>query len=183
MAIENVVLPVPSELIMPMAGYAASRGMLPMWGVILFGSIGGTFGALPMYYSARFLGRDRGRRWIERHGRWLLITKRQIDSASRRFDERGPIAVVMSQLLPGVRGLISIPAGFSRMNVLLFLATNYAGTLVWCVVLAYVGKWLGSSFPKIDALLGPTGWGVLAIIAAGIIWWVVWRRQSATVRR
>jgi membrane protein DedA with SNARE-associated domain len=183
MAIENIVLPVPSELIMPMAGYAVSRGSLTMWGVILFGSLGGTLGALPLYYGARFLGRDRGRRWIERHGRWLFITKRQIDRAGKRFDDYGPFAVVLSQLLPGARGLSSIPAGFARMNVLLFLATNYAGTLVWCTVLAYLGKLLGSSFPKIDALLGPTGWVVLVAIGAGIAWWIIGRRQAGAVKQ
>jgi membrane protein DedA with SNARE-associated domain len=178
MAIENIVLPVPSELIMPMAGYAVSRGSLTMWAVILFGSLGGTLGALPLYYGARFLGRDRGRKWIERHGRWLFITKRQLDRAGKRFDDHGPLAVVVSQLLPGVRGLIAIPAGFSRMNVLLFLATNYAGTLVWCVVLAYLGKLLGSSFPKIDGFLGPTGWVLLAATGIGIVWWMVWRKRG-----
>jgi len=183
MAIENIVLPVPSELIMPMAGYAVSRGSLTMWGVILFGSLGGTLGALPLYYGARFLGRDRGRQWIERHGRWLFITKRQIDRAGKRFDDHGPFAVVVSQLLPGVRGLISIPAGFSRMNLLLFLATNYAGTLVWCAVLAYLGKLLGSSFPKIDSFLGPTGWVLLAATGVGIVWWMVWRNQTRAAKQ
>jgi membrane protein DedA with SNARE-associated domain len=178
MAIENVVLPVPSELIMPMAGYVASRGPLTMWGVIVFGSLGGTLGALPVYYAARFLGRDRGREWIERHGHWLLITRRQIDSASERFDKRGPLAVVLSQLLPAVRGLIAIPAGFSRMNVFLFLATDFAGTVVWCVVLAYLGKILGRSFPKIDALLGPTGWALLIAVAIAIVAWMIWRRRT-----
>lgn len=175
MAIENIVLPLPSELIMPMAGYDASRGAMPLWGAILFGAIGGTFGALPLYCGARLLGRDKGRKWIAAHGHWLLVSKRDIDRASQRFDDRGPIAVSLSQLLPGVRGLIAVPAGFARMNVWLFLLTNFIGTIVWCGVLAYLGKLLGPAFPKIDALLGRTGWTLLALLAAGVIGWMIAR--------
>lgn len=178
MALENVVLPLPSELIMPMAGYAASRGAFSIWSVILFGAVGGTLGALPFYYGAWFLGRDRGRKWIVRHGRWLFITEGQLDRAGTRFEDRGASTVMVSQLLPGVRGLIAIPAGFARMNVLLFLGANFVGTLIWCIALAYLGKYLGASFPKIDRFLGPLGWGILAAIVVAIAVWMIRRKTG-----
>ncbi|MBA3644989.1 MAG: DedA family protein [Gemmatimonadaceae bacterium] len=179
MAIENIVLPMPSELIMPLAGYAASRGSMTLGGVILFGALGGTLGALPMFYAARLLGRDRGREWIVRHGRWLLLSERQLDRAAKRFEDRGATTVAVSQLLPGVRGLIAIPAGFAGMDVFLFLATNFAGTIIWCAGLAVLGKLLGPGFSKVDHLFGPIGWVVLAAIAVGIAFWVVRRKRAA----
>jgi len=176
MALENVVLPLPSELIMPMAGYAVSRGRITLLQVTLYGTIGSVIGALPLYYGARLLGQDKVKRWIERHGRWLMVSKRDLDKASERFDRKGMTAVILAQLLPGVRGLISIPAGFAKMNVFLFLVANFAGTIVWCSVLAYLGKLLGPQFPKIDSFLGPTGWIILGAGLIAIFGWLLWRR-------
>jgi membrane protein DedA with SNARE-associated domain len=178
MAIENVFLPLPSELIMPLAGYAASRGRMTLINVVLFGTIGSVVGALPLYYGARVLGRENVKRWIERHGRWLMVSKRDLDRASDRFEKRGLLAVFLGQLLPGVRGLISIPAGFTRMNVLVFIAANFLGTILWCGVLAYLGAILGPSFPAVDKLLGPAGWIIVVSLIAGGTIWLVRRRKS-----
>src|SRR4051812_16079498 len=95
MAIENVVLPIPSELIMPLAGYDTSKGHLSLWGVIVAGTIGSVIGSLPVYLPARLLGRERGTRWIERHGKWLLLTKNDLDKAHRRFEQRGGFVAVL----------------------------------------------------------------------------------------
>lgn len=177
MAVENVVLPMPSELIMPLAGYDVARGVTSFWAAVFAGAAGSAIGALPMYAMARLLGRERVRGWIVRHGRWLLLSRRDLDRATSRFDERGSLAVFASQLFPGVRGLIALPAGFSRMNVGLFVATNFAGTLIWCVVLAYAGLELGPSFAKVDGILGPIGWAILGVLTIGIVVAIVWRRS------
>src|SRR5437867_3088222 len=127
MAIENVFLPLPSELIMPLAGFASARGRLSLGGVIIAGALGGALGSLPLYIPARIYGSDRVAEWIDRHGKWLLLRRRDVDKARKRF-ERGEFwAVFVSQLLPGIRGLISLPAGFAEMNVALFLIANFAG--------------------------------------------------------
>ena len=177
MAIENVILPIPSELIMPLAGYNASKGHLTLWGVIVAGTIGSVLGALPLYLPARMLGKERVSTWVDRHGKWLLLRRGDLDKAHKRFDKgTGFVAVVIGQLIPGVRGLISLPAGFARMNIGAFLLANLIGTLVWCTVLAFAGKVLGPSFMKVDKLLGPTGWIVLALVLVGGGVWMARRR-------
>ena len=180
MAIENVILPIPSELIMPLAGYNVATGHLTLVGVIIAGTIGSVLGSLPLYLPARLLGKERVSQWVERHGRWLLLRKGDLAKAHRRFDRgSGFVAVIIAQLIPGVRGLISLPAGFARMNIAAFLLANLAGTLIWCTVLAVAGKLLGSSFMKVDKLLGPTGWIVLAVLGIGGIVWMARRRARA----
>src|SRR5919201_5163185 len=145
MAIENVVLPMPSEIIMPLAGYVSDRGRMTLWEAVVFGAAGSAIGALVLYYPARILGEEKVTAWIDRHGRWLF-RKGDLKRAQRQFSKRGAVAVFFSQLLPGLRGIISLPAGFAQMNVAAFLWWNFAGTLVWCAVLAYAGKMFGAQF-------------------------------------
>ena len=178
MALENVVLPLPSEIIMPLAGYDADHGSLTLWGVILAGTIGSVVGALPLYLPARMLGKDRMSKWIERHGRWFGMRKGDLDKAHKRFEDRGGfMAVFISQIIPGVRSLSTVPAGFARMNIGAFLLSNFLGTLVWAAGLAVAGKYLGASFMKVDKLLGPIGWAVLAVTIIGIVVWLARRRR------
>jgi membrane protein DedA with SNARE-associated domain len=176
MAIENVVLPLPSEIIMPLAGYVSDRGRMTLWGAIVFGAAGSALGALGLYYPARILGEKKVTAWLDRHGRWLL-RRGDLARAQRQFSKRGAVAVFFSQLVPGLRGLISLPAGFAHMNVVAFVLWNFAGTLVWCVVLAFAGKMLGAQFMKVDNLLGRTGWIILGVLLAGTMAWLVRRRQ------
>ena len=175
MAIENVVLPMPSEVIMPLAGYVSDRGRMTFWGAVVFGAAGSAIGALGLYYPARILGEQKVTAWLDRHGRWLL-RKGDLKRAQERFSKRGARAVFFSQLLPGLRGIISLPAGFAHMSVAAFLFWNFAGTLVWAAVLAYVGKMLGAQFMKVDDLLGPTGWIILAVLLAAGMAWLIRRR-------
>ena len=110
------------------------------------------------------------------------MRKRDIDKAHRRFERSGGFwAVFISQLLPGIRGLISLPAGFAEMNVAVFLIANFAGTLIWCAVLAYLGKVLGANYSKVEKYLGPIGWTLLLVAVAGIVLWL-WRRKRRKSR-
>lgn len=176
MAIENVVLPIPSELIMPLAGFLAARGRMTLWGVVLVGTIGSVVGALPVYYAARLLGQERVRDWIARHGRWLLIRRDALDRPHRWFERHGAAAVGFGQLVPGVRGLISLPAGFARMNVLAFAFWNFVGTVVWCTVLAWLGALLGRHYAAVHRYVAPAGWALLGVLLLGGAWWVLRRR-------
>lgn len=181
MAIENVVLPLPSELIMPLAGFAAELGRLSLWGVIVAGTVGSTIGALPVYALARSVGEERLSHWVAQHGRWLMLREKHIQKADERFRRNGVLAVTIAQMIPGVRGLIAIPAGFAGMNVGLFILTNLAGTLVWCTALAYAGNALGAHFATVSRVLGPIGWVILGglTLAAGA--WA-WRRRTRQAR-
>src|SRR5205814_6379905 len=108
---------------------------------------------------------------VERRPRWLFLRPADIHRASRSFDRHGGWAVFVCQLMPGIRGLIAIPAGLARMNLVAFVLANLAGTLVWCVVLAYLGRMLRSHFTRIHDVLGPIGWGLLALaVVAGVMW-------------
>ncbi|MGI8547419.1 MAG: DedA family protein [Gemmatimonadaceae bacterium] len=181
MAIENVVLPLPSELIMPLAGFAAAIGHLSLWGVIVAGTIGSVIGALPVYAFARSVGEERLSHWVGKHGRWLMINERHIKRADARFKRHGTMAVVVSQLIPGVRGLIALPAGIARMNVVWFVVANLIGTAIWCTVLAIAGSVLGAHFTAVNHVLGPIGWVVLAgLIVAGAV--LLWRRRARLSR-
>jgi membrane protein DedA with SNARE-associated domain len=177
MAIENVVLPLPSELIMPLGGFAASRGRMSLAGVIIAGTTGSVLGALPLYYLARTVGEEKLKHWVAKHGRWLLLRPGDLEKPKRWFVKHGSLAVVVGQLIPGVRGLISLPAGYAKMNVFLFLLCNFIGTVVWCAVLAYIGQQLGVHFKVVHKYLGPAGWVVLA----GLFMWgaiVLWKRRK-----
>jgi membrane protein DedA with SNARE-associated domain len=181
MAIENVVLPLPSELIMPLGGFAASRGQMSLAGVIIAGTIGSVLGALPLYYLARVVGEEKLKHWVTKHGRWLLLRPGDLEKPKRWFAKHGNLAVIIGQIIPGVRGLISLPAGYAKMNVFLFLLCNFIGTVVWCAVLAYIGQQLGVHFKVVHKYLGPAGWVVLA----GLLIWggiVLWKRRKGKKR-
>lgn len=178
MAVENVVLPIPSELIMPLAGFETVSGRLSLLGVITAGTIGSVLGALPLYYAGYALGEDRLEKWVERYGKWGLLRGRDIERATDRFSGNSFLEVAIGQLLPGVRGVISIPAGVARMNVGLFLLANFLGTVVWCTVLAVAGRLLGANFTKIHKFLGPTGWVLLGLLILALAFWVIRRKRK-----
>jgi membrane protein DedA with SNARE-associated domain len=178
MAIENVVLPLPSELIMPLAGFRTLSGRLSLTGVIIAGTVGSVLGSLPLYYAGYALGEERLERWVDRHGSWLLMRGRDLERASKRFTGNNFVAVTIAQLLPGVRGLISVPAGVARMNLGLFLLANLIGTAVWCTALAVAGQLLGANFGKIHKFLGPVAWAILALAGAALVFWLVRRRRK-----
>ena len=182
MAVENIVLPIPSELIMPFGGFECAVGRLTLAGTILTGTIGSVIGALPVYAMGRVLGKERVTSWVDRHGKWLLLRGRDLTRAGARFERHGGRAVFFAQLLPGVRGLISLPAGFARMNIVLFVATNFAGTLIWCTALALLGFLLGVQYPLVHAYVGPAIWVALGGLVAWGAAWLVRRRRAARQR-
>jgi membrane protein DedA with SNARE-associated domain len=182
MAVENVVLPLPSEVIMPVAGFESARGRMTLWGVVLAGSAGSAIGALPVYALARVIGDERLTSWLAKHGKWLLLRRSELERARKQFARHGSLAVFLAQLLPGVRGLIALPAGFARMNVWLFELLNFAGSLVWCVMLAWAGYLLRAHYPRVHRYVGPWSWTVWAALIVGVVIWSVRRRRRRVSR-
>jgi membrane protein DedA with SNARE-associated domain len=176
MAIESACIPLPSEIVMPFAGYLVSTGELNLWGVALAGAIGCNIGSTIAYW----VGAWGGRPLVERWGRYVLLNRHDIEVAERFFARFGSAAVFIGRLLPVVRTFIALPAGFGRMNMWKFQAYSFVGSLIWCLALAYVGEQLGaqwhanpalqSAFHGADVLIV-----ALVVIAAG---WFVWRRRS-----
>jgi membrane protein DedA with SNARE-associated domain len=171
MFIENVFPPIPSELIMPLAGYMVSQGKLSMVGIIVAGTIGSVLGALPLYYLGRKVGEERLKKLADRHGRWVTVSGDEIDKAKHWFDRHGGAAVFFCRLVPGVRSLISIPAGIAEMNLGAFLAYTTVGSAIWTGLLAYLGYILGSNFKQVEKYLDPASW----IVFGGLIAWYLWR--------
>ncbi|MDQ6738542.1 MAG: DedA family protein [Gemmatimonadota bacterium] len=183
MAMQNIVLPMPSELIMPLAGFETGAGHMTLLGVIIAGTIGSVLGALPVYAFARSVGEKRISSWLDAHGHWILVTGTELRRADARFKRHGVLAVAVSQLLPGARGLISLPAGIAKMNVALFILANIAGTIIWCTVLAIAGHMLGVHFTQVDNLLGPIGWIIIGAIVLLLIAVPVLMRRRRHLRR
>src|SRR5690606_7390065 len=146
MLAENIFPPIPSELIMPLAGFAAARGDMDMIMVILAGTAGSVVGALPWYYAGLLFGKDRLKAIAARHGRWLTMTPADIDQASDWFARCGISAVSVGRLVPAVRTLLSVPAGIVRMRILPFLFFSTVGSLLWTAFLAFAGYVLESQY-------------------------------------
>ena len=149
MFLENVFPPIPSELIMPAAGFAAAIGELSLISVIIAGTIGSVLGALPLYYLGSRLDETRLIRLTERYGKYLLITPKDIISAQAWFDRHGKTVVFFGRMIPAIRSLISIPAGMARMSLLPFLMLTAMGSMIWSALLAYAGFVLGANYKKV----------------------------------
>jgi membrane protein DedA with SNARE-associated domain len=171
MFIENVFPPIPSELIMPLAGYMVAQGKLTLLGVIVAGTIGSVLGALPLYYVGRRVGEKRLKELADRHGRWVTVSGDEIEKAKRWFDRHGGLAVFFCRLIPGVRSLISIPAGIAEMSLPGFLAYTTVGSAIWVALLAWLGHLLGANFKQVEKYLDPASWVVLG----GLVVMYVWR--------
>lgn len=155
MLLENVVPPVPSELIMPLAGYLVSRDQFSLWGVVIAGTLGSVAGAVPLYYGARKLGQRRVERFASEHGRWLTVCPEDIQRATDWFRRHRAFAVAFGRLIPGVRSLVAIPAGVARLHVASFLLLTALGAAVWNIALAGGGYLLATRFRLIEEYLGP----------------------------
>jgi len=181
MFLENVFPPIPSELIMPLAGFTATQGKLGFPGVVIAGTVGSVLGALPLYYLGKIVGEERLKAWADKYGQWLTVSSEDIEKSKKWFDKHGAKAVLMGRLVPGVRSLISIPAGMSEMNLPIFLLYSAIGTGVWAAVLTYVGYLLGENYAKVDKYLGPVAYVVLgAIVIAFIVRVVKRKKQTST---
>jgi membrane protein DedA with SNARE-associated domain len=144
--LENLFPPIPSELVIPLAGFVAAQGDLRLVPVILMGSVGSLAGALVWYGIGKRLGEQQLRRWVARHGRWLTLTTEDVDRAHDRFRRHGAAAVCFGRLIPGVRTLVSLPAGFSSMPLGRFLLYSALGTAIWTAALASAGVVLQANF-------------------------------------
>lgn len=179
MLAENVFPPIPSELIMPLAGYHAARGTLSMAGVVAAGTAGSLAGAAFWYGVGRWVGAERLKRLALRHGRWLTLAPADVDEADAWFDRHGTKAVLIGRLVPGIRTLISVPAGIAAMPPVAFVAWTLAGTLLWTTLLALAGHVLESEYRTVAGWVGPVGNAVVAGLAVAYVWRVATFRRRA----
>jgi membrane protein DedA with SNARE-associated domain len=178
MFLENLFPPIPSELIMPSAGFSAGQGRLSIGGVIVAGTTGSVAGALLWYYVGQWIGDERLKRWAGRHGRWLTMSASDVERVDRWFDTHCAKAVLFGRLVPAVRTLISVPAGVFGMSLPRFLLYTSLGTAIWTALLAFAGYWLEDRYDQVAAYLNPVTNVIVALIVAVYLYRVVtWRPE------
>src|ERR1700752_3833867 len=171
MGIESACIPLPSEIIMPFSGYLVYTGRFDLWGVAIAGAVGCVLGSLVAYWVGMYGGRP----LIEQYGRYILLSRHDLDLADRWFSKYGEVIVFVSRLLPAIRTFIAFPAGVARMNLTRFVIYTFAGSLPWCLGLAYVGQKLGEQWDKDETL---KNWfhrfdfviGIVGVLA--VAWWI-----------
>jgi membrane protein DedA with SNARE-associated domain len=178
MAIESACIPLPSEIIMPFAGYLVHTGQLNLFWVATAGAIGCNLGSIPAYW----LGAWGGRPAVERFGKYILLSRHDLDRTEHYFQRYGGITVLIARLLPVVRTFIALPAGIARMPQLRFHLYTFLGSWPWCFVLAYVGMKLGDrwdSDPRFKAIFHRFHLGVELVLVVGIVWflWTHWKNR------
>jgi len=178
MFLETVFPPIPSEVIMPVAGVAAAQGPMTLWGVIASGTAGAMFGNIFWYLVARVIGIERFRPFIEKHGRWLTLDWYDVEKAERLFGRFGSVIVGIGRLLPTIRSVISIPAGLLHMRLRNFLIWSTIGTAGWSSALAIAGYVLGNRFDNINTVIGPLSSAIVAAIVLAYVWrQLTWRKR------
>ena len=178
MLAETVFPPIPSEVIMPVAGIRAANGPLSLGGVIAAGTAGAMFGNFFWYLLARVIGLKRFRPFIERYGRWLTMDWPDIEKAERLFGRFGGLIVFFGRMMPTIRSLISVPAGLLNMRLKSFLIWSTIGTAGWSSALAIAGYWLGQNFTDIEKVIGPLSSAVIALIVLAYAWrQLTWRKR------
>lgn len=181
MAIQSACIPIPSEVIMPLAGYALAHTQLQLIILATVASLASNLGSIPAYW----VGARGGRPMVERYGSYLLLSRRDLNLVDHFFDRYGSITVLIGRMLPIVRTFIAFPAGVAKMNQVRFHIYTFIGSWPWCYVLAYVGMKLGAQFntnPRFKEIFHRFHLGVEAVIVIGFIWFVVshWKNRIRT---
>tara|TARA_B100000965_G_scaffold388435_1_gene392962 strand:+ start:74 stop:730 length:657 start_codon:yes stop_codon:yes gene_type:complete len=155
MFLENLIPPIPSELIMPLGGFYVFQGQLDFFPVVLAGLIGTVFGALPWYGIGRLVNEERLAQWLDKNGRWIGINPQELARSRKWFNRYGVSLVFWGRLIPGIRTLISVPAGVELMPITPFLVWTTAGSLIWTLFLTITGYYLGDNYRNIAQWISP----------------------------
>src|SRR5713101_387360 len=180
MAIESACIPLPSEIIMPFSGYLVYTGRFNLWAVSVAGALGCVVGSLVAYWVGMYGGRP----LIEKYGRYVLISHHDLDLADRWFARFGEVIVFASRLLPVIRTFIAFPAGVARMNLKKFVVYTFAGSLPWCLGLAYAGQKLGEQWktnPTLKSVFHRFDFVIGILLVLAVAWWI-WRHLRALRR-
>ncbi len=178
MALESACIPLPSEIIMPFAGYLASTDRFTLSGAAVAGAVGCNLGSTAAYLVGAFGGRAAVLRW----GGYVLLNRSELDGVDRFFDRYGSASVFIARLLPIVRTFISLPAGVARMPLARFEIYTLVGSFPWCVALAYLGFRLGKAWntnPAVGRFFQRFDWVVVGLILAAFAWFIYRRLRDA----
>lgn len=183
MFLENLFPPIPSELIMPLAGFTISQKQMEFFPAIFAGVLGTMLGALPWYYVGKLVGEENIKRLADKYGKWISISRKDIEKADQWFHRHGEKAVFFGRLVPGVRTLISLPAGISNMKLLPFLIYSTIGTTIWVSLLTFAGYKLGENYELVDEYLAPVSKIVFILLVVALVFWLVQKRRQKQRQR
>lgn len=175
MFLDNVFPPIPSEIIMPSAGYSASQGELLFVGVVIAGCFGSLLAAALLYWIGYKFEHDTIFRFVDRYGKYLFLKSADVKKSLDWFEKYGHRIVFAGRMIPAVRSLISIPAGMSRMPFWKFMFYSSLGTIIWTTFLAAVGFYFGENQALMQKIFSQVGYVIIAIVIA-IIGWILYRR-------
>jgi membrane protein DedA with SNARE-associated domain len=184
MFLENLFPPIPSEFIMPLAGYTANlpQSKLNIFGVFVAGLIGSVLGGIIWYYPGKLLGEERLYALADKYGKWITVSSKDIVKAKQWFNRQGTKAVFIGRLVPGVRTLISVPAGMSNMPLLPFIFYTTLGSALWVGLLTYTGYILGSQYKLVEEYLAPVSKIVLGGLILAFVFWLIKRKRKKPKR-
>ena len=175
MALENIFPPIPSEAVLPFAGALSAKGEMNFWGAVAAGTVGSLIGAVVLY-AVGYFAREAGvRRIVEAYGKYALISEKDLDRAAAWFERYGEAIIFFGRLIPLIRSIISVPAGYTRMNMARFLIYTTLGTTVWNLILTYIGWVLGENWADISKLIAPYENGALVVMGLAVVGFVGWR--------
>ncbi|WP_187336349.1 DedA family protein [Novosphingopyxis iocasae] len=179
MFLENVFPPIPSEIIMGLAGIEVGQGQMNFEAVVFAGTVGSTLGNYAWYLLGRFYGFRRLEGFVNRWGRWLTLEWEDIQKINRLFTRHGGKIVFVLRFMPAFRTIVSLPAGLFRMGHLRFLIATFAGAMIWNVILTGAGYYLGRNFSKIDDYVGPISTAAIAAIVLFYVYRVItWKPRA-----
>lgn len=176
--IENVFPPIPSEVILPLGGFFVSQDKMTLLGVVIAGTVGSVVGAIILYYVGKLFDQEKLEDWADRHGGWMLLTSGDVKEAFSWFERHGKTAVFLARLVPGVRSLISIPAGAAEMKMAPFLLYSTIGTALWTWLLAFGGLQLGNSYQDLSQIIQWAGYAIIVLLVLSIIWWIIKKKRQ-----
>jgi membrane protein DedA with SNARE-associated domain len=169
---ENIFPPIPSELIMPLAGFTVAQGKMNFSVAVLAGTIGTMLGTYAWYYLGRLVNYERLGGWIDRYGKWIGVSVKEIDRVNDWFNIHGRNAVFFGRMVPGIRTLISLPAGMNKMSLLTFTIYSLIGTFIWTLALTAAGFLLGENYGSIEKYLAPISKFILFGLISLFGYWV-----------
>jgi membrane protein DedA with SNARE-associated domain len=181
-ALENLFPPIPSEIVLPLAGFTAARGEENVVGMVIAATVGSMVGAWALYYLAAAIGEPRLRALVERFGRILRLDGADLDRAESWFERRGATAVLVGRCVPLIRSLVSIPAGFNRMPIVQFSIYTLVGSLVWNSALVGAGYALGDQWHKVGDVVSYLQYVVILVVLVAIGYFA-WRKFGPGARR
>ncbi len=174
MFLENLFPPIPSEVIMPLGGFYVQQGKLALIPVVLAGLLGTVLGALPWYGIGRLVNEERIEHWLSRHGRWIGISPQELHRSRTWFNRHGTALVFWGRLIPGIRTLISVPAGIEMMPMVPFLLWTTAGSLIWTLLLTLAGLALGEGYSRVELWIEPVAKVVKVVLVVAVVAGAAW---------